>query len=81
MKKKYLHSIGDYANMQPPVKRRPYTAPNIWTSPSFLQETVLGDSDLLHTTIKNGSATEDGRSNEMNFDEDELSVPPSLWND
>ena len=81
MKKKYLHPFGDCTNIQPPSPRQPYTAPNIWTSPSFLQETVLGDSDLLHTTIKNGSATEDGRSNEMNFDEDELSVPPSLWND
>ena len=81
MKKKYLHSIGDYANMQPPVKRRPYTAPNIWTSPSFLQETVLAGTDMLHTTIKDGPAIEEGRSNEMNFDEDELSVPPSLWND
>ena len=81
MKKKYLHSLGDCANMQPSEIRQPYTAPSIWTDTSFLPETVLGDSDMLHTTIKDGPAIEDGRSNEMNFDEDELSVPPSLWND
>lgn len=46
-----------------------------------MHETVLGDTDMLHTTIKDGPATEEGRSNEMTFDEDELSVPPSLWND
>lgn len=79
MKKKYLHSIGDCANMQLPSPR-PYTSPNIWTSPSFLHETVLGDSEL-HTTIKDGPATVDGRSNEMNFDEDEQSASPSLWNE
>lgn len=81
MKKKYLHTLDYCSDMQPPSTRRPYTAPNIWTSPSFLEETVLGDTDMLHTTIKDGPATEEGRSNEMNFDEDELSVPPSLWND
>jgi hypothetical protein len=77
MKNKYNYTYDDYAYV-----RRPYVAPCILTTPSLLQATpLLAGSEELRTTIKEGPASEDGRSNEMNFDEDELSVPPSLWND
>lgn len=79
MKKKYHHhDVCTY--VQPSSQRLLYAAPNIWTTPFFMQDTILGDSGL-RTTITNDNATVNGRSNEMNFDEDELSAPPSLWND
>lgn len=59
-----------------------YIPPQTWGTGHFMREALLGESEELKTTIVDGYADSDGRSNDWNgFDGGEQSSTSSLWDD
>ena len=76
MKKRYHHSTKKKAYI------RFYTPPHTWVTGNLSNESLLGESEEMKTTIKDGYADSDGRSNGWNgFDDSEANNAPSLWDE
>lgn len=73
MKQKNHHTTANCTRMR-------YIPPHTWMTESLLHEALLTTSGNLKTTIKDGPAPEDGRSNEWDgFDENDPGNTSSLW--